>query len=50
MQMAVVVETEAEYNAWMESQEEFIAEKPNTVDPNARAQAPVIETEESATL
>ena len=50
MQMAVVVETEAEYNAWLESQEEFIAEKPNTVDPNARAQAPVIETEESATL
>ena len=50
MQMAVVVETEAEYNAWIESQEEFIAEKPNTVDPNARAQAPVIETEESATL
>ena len=50
MQMAVVVETEAEYNAWLESQEEFIVEKPNTVDPNARAQAPVIETEESATL
>lgn len=50
MQMAVVVETEAEYNAWLESQEEFIAEKPNSVDPNARAQAPVIETEESATL
>ena len=50
MQMAVVVETEAEYNVWLESQEEFIAEKPNTVDPNARAQAPVIETEESATL
>ena len=50
MQMAVVVETEEEYNAWLESQEEFIAEKPNTVDPNARAEAPVIETEESATL
>ena len=50
MQMAVVVETEEEYNAWLESQEEFIAEKPNTVDPNARAEAPVTETEESATL
>ena len=50
MQMAVVVESEEEYNAWLESQEEFIAEKPNTVDPNARAEAPVIETEESATL
>ena len=50
MQMAVVVETEEEYNAWLESQEEFIAEKPNTVDPNARAEAPVIETEETATL
>ena len=50
MQMAVVVETEEEYNAWLESQEEFIAEKPNTVDPNARAEAPVIKTEESATL
>jgi heme/copper-type cytochrome/quinol oxidase subunit 2 len=48
--MAVVVESEEEYNAWLESQEEFIAEKPNTVDPNARAEAPVIETEESATL
>ena len=50
MQMAVVVETEEEYNTWLESQEEFIAEKPNTVDPNARAEAPVTETEESATL
>jgi heme/copper-type cytochrome/quinol oxidase subunit 2 len=50
MQMAVVVETEEEYSAWLESQEEFIAEKPNTVDPNARAEAPVIETEETATL
>lgn len=50
MQMAVVVETEEEYNAWLESQEEFIAEKPNMVDPNARAEAPVIETEETATL
>ena len=50
MQMAVVVESEEEYNAWLESQEEFIAEKPNTVDPNARAEAPVIETEETATL
>ena len=50
MQMAVVVESEEEYNAWLESQEEFIAEKPNTVDPNARAEAPVTETEESATL
>ena len=50
MQMAVVVETEEEYNAWLETQEEFIAEKPNTVDPNARAEAPVTETEESATL
>ena len=50
MQMAVVVESEEEYNAWLESQEEFIAEKPYTVDPNARAEAPVIETEESATL
>ena len=50
MQMAVVVETEEEYNAWLESQEEFIAEKPNTVDPKARAEAPVTETEESATL
>ncbi len=50
MQMAVVVESEEEYNAWLESQEEFIAEKPNTVDPNARAEAPVIKTEESATL
>jgi cytochrome c oxidase subunit 2 len=50
MQMAVVVETEEEYNAWLESQEEFIAEKPNTVDPNARAEAPVTEIEESATL
>ncbi len=50
MQMAVVVETEEEYNAWLESQEEFIAEKPNTLDPNARAEAPVIETEETATL
>ena len=50
MQMSVVVETEEEYNAWLESQEEFIAEKPNTVDPNARAEAPVIETKETATL
>ena len=50
MQMAVVVESEEKYNAWLESQEEFIAEKPNAVDPNARAEAPVIETEESATL
>ena len=50
MQMAVVVETEEEYNTWLESQEEFIAEKPNTVDPNARAEAPVTITEESATL
>ena len=50
MQMSIVIESEEEYNAWMESQEEFLAEKPNAVDENARAEAPQFETEESATL
>ena len=50
MQMAIVIESEEDYNAWMESQEEFLAEKPNAVDENARAEAPQFETEESATL
>ena len=50
MQMAIVIESEEDYNAWMESQEEFLAEKPIAVDENARAEAPQFETEESATL
>ena len=50
MQMSIVIESEEEYNAWMESQEEFLAEKPNAVDENARAEAPQFESEESAKL
>ncbi|MDA0729922.1 MAG: cytochrome c oxidase subunit II [Bacteroidetes bacterium] len=50
MQMKVVVESEEEYNAWLESQEEFLAEKPNMVNPDARAEVTTNDNEESATL
>jgi len=50
MQMKVVVESEQAYNAWLESQDEFLAEKPNMVNPDARAEVATKDNEESATL
>jgi heme/copper-type cytochrome/quinol oxidase subunit 2 len=50
MQMKVVVESEAQYNAWLEAQEEFLADKPSTVNPDARAEVATNENDESATL
>jgi cytochrome c oxidase subunit 2 len=50
MQMKVVVESEEAYNAWLESQDEFLAEKPNMVNPDARAEVATKDNEESATL
>ena len=48
--MKVVVESEEAYNAWLESQDEFLAEKPNMVNPDARAEVATKDNEESATL
>jgi cytochrome c oxidase subunit 2 len=50
MQMKVVVESEEQYNAWLEAQEEFLADKPSTVYPDARAEVTTNENDESATL
>jgi heme/copper-type cytochrome/quinol oxidase subunit 2 len=50
MQMKVVVESEEQYNAWLEAQEEFLADKPSTVNPDARAEVTTNENDESATL
>lgn len=50
MQMKVVVESEEAYNAWLESQDEFLAEKPSMVNPDARAEVAKKDNEESATL
>ncbi len=50
MQMKVVVESEESYNAWLESQEEFLADKEVATESDARAEAINIENNESATL
>ena len=50
MQMKVVVESEEEYNAWLESQEEFLADKEVATESDARAEAADLENNESATL
>ena len=50
MQMKVVVESEESYNAWLESQEEFLADKEVATESDARAEAANIENNESATL
>ena len=50
MQMKVVVESEEEYNAWLESQEEFLADKEVATESDARAEATDLENNESATL
>ena len=50
MQMKVVVESEEEYNAWLESQEEFLADKEAATESDARAEAADLENNESATL
>ena len=50
MQMNVVVESEESYNAWIESQEEFLADKEVATESDARAEAANIENNESATL
>ena len=50
MQMKVVVESEESYNAWLESQEEFLADKEVATESDARAEAAIIENNESATL
>lgn len=51
MMMKVVVESEEEYNAWLESQEEFLADKPQeNVAPESRAEATTEEIKEPSTL
>ena len=50
MQMKVVVESEEQYNAWLESQEEFLADKEEAADTDARAEVAGSENNESATL
>ena len=50
MQMKVVVESEEQYNAWIESQEEFLADKEEAADTDARAEVTGSENNESATL
>jgi cytochrome c oxidase subunit 2 len=50
MQMKVVVESEAEYNAWLESQEEFLADKSEATESDARAEVTSNENNESANL
>ena len=51
MMMKVVVESEEEYNAWLESQEEFLADKPQEkVAPESRAEATTEENKEPSTL
>ena len=50
MMMKVVVESEEQYNAWIESQEEFLADKQDAVAPETRAEATTEENEESSTL
>ena len=50
MMMKVVVESEEQYNAWLESQEEFLADKQDVVAPETRAEATTEENEESSTL
>ena len=50
MQMKVVVESEEQYNAWLESQEEFLADKEEAVETDARAEAAGNANNESATL
>ena len=50
MMMKVVVESEEQYNAWLESQEEFLADKQDAVAPETRAEATTEENEESSTL
>jgi len=46
----VVVESEEQYNAWLESQEEFLADKEEAVETDARAEAAGNANNESATL
>jgi len=50
MQMKLVVESEESYKAWLESQEEFLADKEVATESDARAEAANIENNESATL
>ena len=50
MQMKVVVESEEQFNAWLESQEEFLADKEEAADTDARAEVTGGENNESATL
>ena len=51
MMMKVVVASEEEYNAWLESQEEFLADKPQeNVAPESRAEATTEENKEPSTL
>ena len=50
MQMKVIIESEQEYNAWLESQEEFLADKEVATESDARADATDLNNNESATL
>ena len=50
MQMKVVVESEESYKNWLESQEEFLANKDAATESDARAEAANNENNESATL
>ena len=46
----VVVESEESYKNWLESQEEFLANKDAATESDARAEAANNENNESATL
>ena len=50
MQMKVVVESEEAYENWLESQEEFLADKDAATESDARAEVTTNENNESATL
>ena len=50
MQMKVIIESEQEYKAWLESQEEFLADKEVATESDARAEATDLNNNESATL
>ena len=50
MQMKVVVESEESYKNWLESQEEFLADKDAATETDARAEATNNVNNESATL
>ena len=50
MQIKMIVESEEEFNAWLESQEEFLVDKEVATESDARAEAAKNENKESSTL